>query len=419
MRICYLCADLGISLSGHSGSSAHVRNLVRAWTDWGHEVIVVSHAGNAQADIGVPIIPVPAPEIFEALIVEGNQLLEANAGSEQWARMRVIRALGHIWTNVELEKVLRSVLCDYQPDFIYERYSPFSIAGVLMARLMGFPHVLNVNAPLAWEGARYRRQALQEAAETLEETAFRSASQIVTTCQELKDDLIAAGVQEARIAVAPMAVDVDLLTPDGPTARDGLDGKIVIGFLGSLKPWHGIEILAEAFRFLAGDARFHLMIVGEGPMAKTVHALEEELPGRVTFVGAVPQSEVPRYLRAMDVAVAPYPELERFYYSPLKVLEYMASGRAVVASRIGQIIQLIREGETGLLVTPGNAKELAETVQKLAADQRLRSHLGARAREEICLHHTWTHRAHAILDFVLNGGSLRSSSQQFQKGVEL
>ncbi len=412
MKICYLCADLGISLSGHSGSSAHIRNLIRAWTLSGNEVKVISHAGNAQADVGVPIVPIPSPEIFQDLSTTMNRLLEINPGSAQFSKMRVIRALGHIWTNVELEKVFRDVLSSYHPDFIYERYSPFSVAGGIMAKRLGIPHVLNVNAPLAWEGARYRRQALQEAAETLEETAFNSASLIVTTCKELKDDMVAAGVEEARIAVAPMAVDADLLTPEGPAAREGLEGRIVIGFVGSLKPWHGIEILAEAFRLLTNDSRFHLMIVGDGPMANAINALEEEFPGRVTFVGAVPQSEVPKYVRAMDIAVAPYPQLERFYYSPLKILEYMSAGRAVVASRIGQIVELIRDGETGLLVSPGDTSELVDAIQKLAADERLRQRLGAKAIDEIRLHHTWMHRAEAILDFVRNSVLIRSSAER-------
>ncbi|NIQ27516.1 MAG: glycosyltransferase [Gammaproteobacteria bacterium] len=172
----------------------------------------------------------------------------------------------------------------------------------------------------------------------------------------------------------------------------------MLGFVGSLKPWHGVDLLAETFRRLAtNDPRLHLLVVGEGPGARHVEALAAELPGRVTRVGPVPQSQVASYLRAMDIAVAPYPRLDRFYYSPLKVLEYMATGRAVVASEIGQVSKLIRHQETGVLVPAGAPAELADAIAGLAADGPLRRRLGAAAAAEVKRQHLWTHRVDRIL----------------------
>jgi glycosyltransferase involved in cell wall biosynthesis len=367
-----------------------VRGLVRALKELGHEVLVITPHGEGDERIGVPVVPVPVPEIVDAI----------SSAKSPPSNRRLARALGHLWNNVAVERVLRDVLSTYGADFLYERYSPFGVAGALIGNRMGVRHVLEVNAPLAWEGREYRHQALQEAAETLEQAAFSAASLIVAVSSELRDALIEAGVPASKIAVVPNGVDADLFTPAGEAYRNGFEGKCVVGFVGSLKAWHGLDLLAEAFRRLASDPRYHLLIVGQGPQAKLIESLLEELPGRVTQVGAVPHAEVPKYLRAMDIAVAPYPPLERFYFSPLKVLEYMAAARAVVATRIGQLKELVRSGETGILVEPGDPEALANAIRALAMDESLRHDLGDKAAKVAQREHRWTARAASIVDRV-------------------
>jgi len=132
--------------------------------------------------------------------------------------------------------------------------------------------------------------------------------------------------------------------------------------------------------------------------------LEEEtrrlgLQEGVTLVGNVPHEEVPRYLALMDVAVAPYPALEDFYFSPLKLYEYMASSRAVVASRIGQVAEVIADGLTGLLYEPGNEDELIACVRRLRADESLRRELGQSARMA-CSKNTWRQNAERVVGWV-------------------
>ncbi len=397
MKICYLCADRGIRLSKHNGATAHFRSLVAALAALGHELLVVTPSPDGTTHLGVPVARVPTPEVLDALTADAQRDGGMDKSVER-DRMRLVHALGHVWNNVLVEQTLREVLPAYRPDLLFEVYSPYGVAGGAMAKALGVPHILNVHAPLAWEGSRYRRQALQEAAEGLERVALESASLIVTNTEELRRDLASEGVPEAKIAVVPNGVDAGLFAPAGPAYRSGLEDKLVVGFVGSLKAWHGVEILVEAFKHLAADERFHLLIVGDGPMARTIRPLEEELPGRVTLAGAVPLAEVPEYVRAIDVAVAPYPVLDRFYFSPLKVLEYMAAGRATVASRIGQLVELIRDGETGLLVPPGDALALADAVRTLATDPRLRATLGENAAAEARREHTWSRRAGEIVE---------------------
>jgi glycosyltransferase involved in cell wall biosynthesis len=119
----------------------------------------------------------------------------------------------------------------------------------------------------------------------------------------------------------------------------------------------------------------------------------------VTLVGNVPHEEVPRYLALMDVAVAPYPAVEDFYFSPLKLFEYMAGGRPVVASRIGQVAQVIADGLTGLLYEPGDREALIACIRRLRADESLRRDLGQNARIA-CSMNTWRQNAERVVGWV-------------------
>ncbi len=119
----------------------------------------------------------------------------------------------------------------------------------------------------------------------------------------------------------------------------------------------------------------------------------------VTFTGGVAHEDVPQYLAAMDVAVAPYPPLDEFYYSPIKLFEYMAAGRAVVASRIGQVAEIVVDGVTGLLYEPGDRAALVNCLRRLQRDAALRNELGRRA-SAACSEHTWSQNASRVIDWV-------------------
>src|SRR5207244_7734796 len=145
----------------------------------------------------------------------------------------------------------------------------------------------------------------------------------------------------------------------------------------------------------------HLLLVGDGPLRPQAEA-EVRLAGlekAVTFAGSVAHDDVPRYVAAMDVAVAPYPALDEFYYSPLKLFEYMAAGRAVVASRAGQVAEVLVDGASGLLFEPGDRAGLVECIRRLQRDASLRQDLGRKA-SLACSKRTWTQSAVQVIDWV-------------------
>jgi glycosyltransferase involved in cell wall biosynthesis len=165
-----------------------------------------------------------------------------------------------------------------------------------------------------------------------------------------------------------------------------------VGFIGTLKPWHGLPTLVEAFAELyREDPTMRLLVVGDGPLGSWLeHGLKASGISHATrTTGAVSPQSIPALLSAMDAAVAPYTARPDFYFSPLKILEYMAAGLPVVASRIGQIQELISDGETGLLSEPDDAHSLADHLRRLRDDPALRYRLGAAARRNVERHHTW------------------------------
>src|SRR6266702_784702 len=203
-----------------------------------------------------------------------------------------------------------------------------------------------------------------------------------------------------KIHVVPNGVSPRRFSPGLAPALPRLAGAFTVGFVGTLKPWHGLSILVEAFAQLRRrHPQTRLLIVGDGPERDRLVAdlAAAGLTEAVHLAGAVDASAVPGWLASMDVGVAPYPPLAHFYFSPLRVYEYMAAGLPVVASRIGQLKSLIEEGRNGLLVTTGDAAGLAAALERLHSDPKLRARLGQAARTTVLKQYTWDAVAQRVL----------------------
>ncbi|HLZ24960.1 MAG TPA: glycosyltransferase family 4 protein [Ktedonobacterales bacterium] len=399
MRILYLCADFGIPILGFKGASVHVRELTDALTRLGHDVVILTPnlgGGNttmARVEL-VPETALPAPISWPLRRI-----------GRFWSRSkRLERELRELRYNATLRQAALRLTRSWQPDLLYERYALYGLAGRGLAHDLDVPYLLEVNAPLRLERQRARGVALDWLARWAERRAFR-ADRVLCVSQTMAEYVTARGARPERVLVQPNAVDVAKFDPHDRAvdvrARLGLsDEHLVIGFAGSLKPWHGVESLVDAFAQVHRRFPFaRLLIVGDGPAREAVTrcVAERDIEGVVAFPGNVPHAEVPRYLAAMDVTAAPYLDAPEFYFSPLKVFEYMAAGRPVVAPRLGQIAQLIRDGETGLFYTPGAVDELADRLSTLADSADLRARLGASAAAEARERYTWEATARRIV----------------------
>ena len=406
MRVLYLCFDEGIDLAGLKGASIHIRSFVRALADLGHEVMVVcsrvSSLGSLEAELHAAVRPSPLASWNRGV---SKAVRYANRFLVRDARQNA-DAVGTLH-NLVFSKAAAKAARELGPDFIYERYSLWGVAGHRLARNRSIPHVLEVNAPLTYEQQQYRvGLSFPRLARSVERRIWRKTDLLIAVSESLRDQLQRAGVKRELIRVLPNAANPRLfnLGLDGKPVRErfNLDGRFVTGFVGTFKRWHGVDLLLAAFQDLhRADPSTHLLLVGEGPLRQ---GFEEEvrrmgLHQAVTFTGGVVHEDVPQYLAAMDVAVAPYPPLDEFYYSPIKLFEYMAAGRAVVASRIGQVAEIVVDGVTGLLYEPGDRAALVNCLRRLQRDAALRSELGRRA-SAACSEHTWSQNASRVIDWV-------------------
>lgn len=205
-------------------------------------------------------------------------------------------------------------------------------------------------------------------------------------------------VPAKKIVVFPNAVHVDRFKPDADARveiRKLLDMKneTIIMFVGNFFYWHDVLTLLKAFALALGtcpEARLVLVGDGERKAEMIKYAADLGLDHAVKFTGMVPHTEVPRYVAAADIAVVPYPPMQQeMWLSPLKLFEYMSSGRAVVASAVGQIVDVLQDGKNGLLVPPGDVSAMSNAFIKLIQDSTLREKLGVLARDEAIQKYSW------------------------------
>jgi glycosyltransferase involved in cell wall biosynthesis len=239
-------------------------------------------------------------------------------------------------------------------------------------------------------------------AESITRRCFGQASKIVVVSKAVGERLQSYwGVPAEKIEVVPLGADVELFRPaadaQGVRAELGLVDEPIVMFTGSFQPWHGVGKLIQAFAEVVLEIpEARLVLVGDGQTRAALEAQVAEmgLADRVIFTGGVPYERVPKLLGIADVAVAPYPELRsELWFSPLKLFEYMAASRAIVASNVGQIAEVIEDGYSGLLVKPGKVQDLGLAVIKLLRGQDLRTRLGQNARREALQKYSW--RCHA------------------------
>jgi glycosyltransferase involved in cell wall biosynthesis len=286
-------------------------------------------------------------------------------------------------------------------DLFHERYNLMGIGGALASRRMGIPLVLEVNADIideyAYQGKPLRGPRRAHAVWTTR-FAFRTAHAIICVSADLKSHLRERWrVRSQKIAVVPNAADVHAFgQPQDPhiyRQRLGLDGAPVVMFVGGFYPWHALDLLAKSFALVVQRVpEPQLVLVGDGPVRAKLEATTTQLgiAHRVILTGSVEHTQVPTLLSMADVAVAPYPRLPAgMYFSPLKLYEYMAAGKAIVATGAGQVADVIRHGHNGLLVEPGDVSAFADAIVSLLNDPGERDRLGRNARKQALRQHSW------------------------------
>jgi glycosyltransferase involved in cell wall biosynthesis len=388
MKILYLCSDAGIPVLGRKGASVHVRQLIASFARAGHRVVLAAPSltkspWDEPAEVAAEVIHCRLSSSAQDAVNEVKEYAGELGGANSLAS-----ELRRILASQELAANLLPRFKGDAPDFIYERASLFGTAGVSLA-------------PLVEEQSLYRGAGLGALALEAEKHTLTKADAVFTVSAPLRDHVLALGAEAERVHVLPNGVDPELFRPasrdEALRAKLGLGSGPVLGFLGGLRPWHGVEILPDLLaRLSAKHPGAQLLFAGDGQLRGELERRLGELglSHRAVFTGNLPHEQVPAVVRLFDVALAPYPELDHaFYFSPLKVFEYMACGTAVVASSCGQISEVVRDGENGLLVPPGDLDALTRACDRLLTDSSLRVRLGQAASELIRRKFTWNENA--------------------------
>jgi glycosyltransferase involved in cell wall biosynthesis len=284
----------------------------------------------------------------------------------------------------------------FRPDLIYERYNLFYLAGALLARRHGLLFYLEVNSPLAEERRRFGTLRLRRLARAAERFVWRSANRVLAVTGVLADMIAAAGVPAARIAVTPNGIDPGRFEiPARSAAPDGMR-PVVLGFVGFVREWHGLDAVIAALA--RPDApRLDLVVVGDGPARAALErqAMAMGVAGQVRFTGLAAHPAVPGLVGGFDIALQPRVVA---YASPLKIFEYMAAGRAIVAPDQPNIREILEHERTALLFDPAAPEAMWQAILQLAGDAGMRARLGAAARAEIRRRdYTWSGNAGRIV----------------------
>ncbi|MDE2181824.1 MAG: glycosyltransferase family 4 protein [Alphaproteobacteria bacterium] len=353
------------------GQSVHIDELIRALQAEGHRVVVVE------------------PRRVEAT---------AQTIERQLLPRFVYELAEFAYSFLEFAKLAAAAL-RHRPDVLYERANLYMLSGLWTAKLFRLPYLLEVNAPLAQERGKFGGLSWPQFAAWTERSCWRGASVALPVTAALAEFLRSAGVAPERIAVTPNGVDLSEFRPHDMAeakARLGLQGALVLGFVGYVREWHGLDRIVEllARRPPLADAR--LLVVGDGPARP---ALEQQaaslgISDRIRFTGTAPRTALPELISAMDIALQP--EVTA-YASPLKLFEYMALGRTIVAPATPNILEVLEDGSDALLFPQGDSAALAAAIERLAADQALRERLGAAAAAKIVARDmTWRGNARRV-----------------------
>jgi len=303
----------------------------------------------------------------------------------------------------DIEKLYLS----FNPDIIVFRHTLYDNAPLLIKNKYKLPCIIEVNSIKSIESQLYKNKKIGFLPRRAELNSLQQSDYAFCVSDPIKD-WIDTATNSNKTTVIPNGVDTDMFNVnnyniDNIKKELGLNGKIIIGYIGSYKKWHGIEISINTIKMLVeSNPDFHLLLVGNGDEYINIQKLIEQnsLTNNVTQIEYVNHKESPRYLAIFDFALMSYPEMDNFYFSPLKMFEYLAMSIPVISTDIGQIAKILSHNETGILVTPPDCHHFAEEILKLNKDPALCLKIKRNSRKLAEEELSWLSNARRVLELI-------------------
>jgi glycosyltransferase involved in cell wall biosynthesis len=375
MKIIYHHRTLGDGAEG-----IHIRSIVENLRALGHQVSVISLIGNTtefrpsqnsktgSLDRLKTLIPGPLYEFLELVY------------------------------NFKGFNMLNRAVVNLRPDLIYDRYAHHSFAAILAARRHRLPVILEVNSPYYIQKKQWEKLYFPALSRSSEKRILNAASHLLVVSTPLKKIVMDYGVPGNKISVMPNGTDPAQFTPQVDGAKIiknlGFENKTILGFVGILRTWHNLDNLVKVLQQINLQKMNSVMLfIGDGPCYEQLSTKNDNK--NIKFLGRIPHADIHRYIAAFDIAISPHATP---YSSPMKILEYMAMEKAVLAPNMRNIQDLIADGETGILFEPDNFISFKEKLIKLIEDVNLRKEIGTKARMQVLKNNTWMGVAKKTVD---------------------
>lgn len=368
-------------IASKDGQFVHVEELTQALKRLGHEIIFVGPQVVDNSEFGaeggmIPLLKKFIPGFAYELMEFGYATL----------------AYVKLWRAVKT----------HQPDCLYERYSLYMPAGIWIKRQFNLPMILEVNAPLFDERSKYDGIALPRLARWTEEFTWRGANHVVPVTQVLANRVSLVGVNANQLTVIPNGINLqrfgEFLETEVAKAKHGIQDRLVLGFTGFVRAWHRLDRVIDLLAKSKDGQKRHLLLVGDGPARESLeqHAKSLGVTDQITITGIIAREKVADYVAAFDIALQP-DVVE--YASPLKLFEYMALGRAIVAPDTANIREVLTDQKDALLFKGEDLDAFSAAVENCCNNDQLRNQLGTQARKTISERgFTWDNNAQRVID---------------------
>jgi glycosyltransferase involved in cell wall biosynthesis len=398
IKIAYIRSKFWFNLKA-GGSISHTIGILKGFVNNNCEVKVISN----EKFIGIDDF---AYEIIKPKIFVKNFLI-----------------LGELLYNFYSKPKFRKHISDFNPDHIYYRHSSHNFSIMQIAKKLNIPVILEYNGNPKKIFLNIKKNPIKKILNKLileplynkiNLFNFKNAFLIVVVSEPLKKDLTNIGINPDKILVTPNGVDIKKFNNDSinKNKKENIKKKWglnkfsdIVGFIGTFGEWHGIPQLVSAIKKINSDHKnlnIGFILVGNGILKEFAENNLKKFEN-VIFTGIVPYSEIEYYIDVCDIVVSPhcYPkDGSVFFGSPTKLFEYMAMGKGIVASNLGQIGKILEHEGTAILTEPDNIDELAEGIIKLVKDKELRNNLGQKAKRQAYAKYTWDSNVRKIIDKV-------------------
>lgn len=390
MKILYYSSHPSLNLAAPTGYGTHMREMIAAFRQLGHQVKPVIMGG----------MDLPPTSSSPAAASGWKQRIKSVLPTPVWEGLKDLQLMAFDQT---AHAQLKQTCLAFEPDLMYERSAYLQRSGLRVAQQLGIPHILEENAPQVDERqAFFGRSLLSKKARHHERYMLSHSQNVCVVSSALRDHFVDKYKLAAdRFLVTPNAIQPEQFQASRAQVAQarqelGLVDKTVIGFVGSIFPWHGVDLVLEAAAALVRDfPQLHVLIVGDG---ETLPQLKEQaarlgLAGQITFTGNVPHAEVPKLIELIDIAVM---ARSNWYGSPVKIFEYGLLKKAIVGPDVGPVREVMQHQVDGWLVQP-DAEDLLAAFRTLLQDEPLRHSMAEHFHQKVLRSHTWTANAEKVL----------------------